>query len=128
MRDESDKLREAILSSHVGGLHNGRLKAVAIIPTSPHILGDLGILPTSLVPLALPPIGTKAKTKAKAEAEEDKKAMRREKAREKKKAKTKAKEKGRTEALLLDPDPNPQAPTILPDPTAEENVTLANLS
>ena len=126
MRGKSDKLRNAIPSSHVGGLHNGHLKAVAIIPTSPHILGDLGILPTSLVPLALPPTGTKAK--AKAEAKEDKKAERREKAREKEKAKTKAKEKGRVEALLLDPDPNPQAPTILPDPTAEENVTFANLS
>ena len=127
MRGESDKLRNAIPSSHVGGLHNGHLKAVAIIPTSPHILGDLGILPTSLVPLALPPIGTKAK--AKAEAEEDKKAERREKAREKTKARTKAKGKGRTAVLLLDPDLSPQAPTIQTDPQkAEENVIFANPS
>ena len=79
------------------------------------------------MPLVLPPIGTKAKVKA--EVEEDKKAVRREKVREKKKAKTKAREKGQTEFLLLDPDPNPQAPTIQMDPTkAEENVIFASLS
>ena len=127
MRGESDKLRNAIPSSHVGGLRNGHLKAVAILPTSPHILGDLGILPTSLVPLALPPIGTKAK--AKAEAKEDKKAERREKAREKTKVRTKAKGKGRTVVLLLDPDLNPQAPTTPVDPTrAEEDANFASPS
>ena len=127
MRSESDKLREAILSSHVGGLHNGHLKAVAILQINPHILGDLGILPTSLVPQALPPNGTKAK--AKAEAKEDEKAGKKEKARERTKAKTKAREKGRMEALLLDPDPNPQAPPFRMDPQkAEENAIFANPS
>ena len=111
----------------MGGLHIGHLRAVAIPLTNPYALRALGILPTSLAPLVLPPIGTKAKVKA--EAEEDKKAVRREKVREKKKAKTKAKEKGRTEVLLLDPDLNPQAPTTPTDPTkAEEDAIFANPS